>query len=115
MEKQAKGVLQLVSDFLGGYEEFKMLEEMVKTSGRPLSITLAQTDGTKYGYKDLLNWIETSANNGFPIRAQAAGRPIGLMLGLNLTLNPFSGHPSYIEISHLPLNERVEIMRTARI
>ena len=109
--KTGKGVLQLVSDFLGGYEEFKMLEEMVKVSGRPLSITLAQTDGTKYGYKDLLRWIETSANNGFPIRAQAAGRPIGLMLGLNLTLNPFSGHPSYIKISHLSLDERVEIMK----
>ena len=110
--KTGKGVLQLVSDFLGGYEEFKMLEEMVKVSGRPLSITLAQTDGTKYGYKDLLRWIETSANNGFPIRAQAAGRPIGLMLGLNLTLNPFSGHPSYIKISHLSLDERVEIMKS---
>ncbi|MDB9926633.1 amidohydrolase family protein [Hyphomicrobiales bacterium] len=110
--KTGKGVLQLVSDFLGGYEEFKMLEEMVKISGRPLSITLAQTDGTKYGYKDLLKWIETSANNGFPIRAQAAGRPIGLMLGLNLTLNPFSGHPSYIKISHLSLDERVEIMKS---
>ena len=89
MEKTGKGVLQLVSDFLGGYEEFKMLEEMVKVSARPLSITLAQTDGTKYGYKDLLSWIETSAKKGLPIRAQAAGRPIGLMLGLNLTLNPF--------------------------
>jgi N-acyl-D-aspartate/D-glutamate deacylase len=111
--KTGKGVLQLVSDFLGGYEEFKMLEEMVKVSARPLSITLAQTDGTKYGYKDLLSWIETSAKKGFPIRAQAAGRPIGLMLGLNLTLNPFSGHPSYEEISHLPLKERVEIMRTS--
>ena len=110
--KTGKGVLQLVSDFLGGYEEFKMLEEMVKVSGRPLSITLAQTDGTKYGYKDLLRWIETSANNGFPIRAQAAGRPIGLMLGLNLTLNPFSGHPSYIKISHLSLDKRVEIMKS---
>ena len=110
--KTGKGVLQLVSDFLGGYEEFKMLEEMVKVSGRPLSITLAQTDGTKYGYKDLLRWIETSAKNGFPIRAQAAGRPIGLMLGLNLTLNPFSGHPSYIKISHLSLDERVEIMKS---
>ena len=33
------------------------------------------------------------------------------MLGLNLTLNPFSGHPSYIEISDLPLEERVSIMR----
>tara|TARA_B100001057_G_scaffold275004_1_gene275227 strand:+ start:1630 stop:3342 length:1713 start_codon:yes stop_codon:yes gene_type:complete len=109
--KTGKGVLQLVSDFLGGYEEFKMLEKMVDASGCPISITLAQTDGTKYDYKDLLGWIEDAANRGLPVRAQACGRPIGLMLGLNLTLNPFSGHPSYIEIADLPLEERVSIMR----
>jgi N-acyl-D-aspartate/D-glutamate deacylase len=34
------------------------------------------------------------------------------MLGLNLTLNPFSGHPSYVEISNLPFTERVKIMKT---
>ena len=47
-------------------------------------------DGTKYDYKDLLGWIEDAANRGLPVRAQACGRPIGLMLGLNLTLNPVS-------------------------
>ena len=109
--KTGKGVLQLVSDFLGGYDEFKMLEKMVEESGCPISITLAQTDGTKYDYKDLLGWIEDAAKRGLPVRAQACGRPIGLMLGLNLTLNPFSGHPSYIEIADLPLEERVSIMR----
>ena len=109
--KTGKGVLQLVSDFLGGYDEFKMLEEMVEESGCPISITLAQTDGTKYDYKDLLGWIEDAAKRGLPVRAQACGRPIGLMLGLNLTLNPFSGHPSYIEIADLPLEERVSIMK----
>ena len=45
------------------------------------------------------------------IRAQVSGRPIGLVLGLSVTLNPFSGHPSFKEIENLSLNEKISLMR----
>jgi N-acyl-D-aspartate/D-glutamate deacylase len=35
-----------------------------------------------------------------------------LLLGLSLTLNPFSAHAAYQEITHLPLAERVRLLRT---
>ena len=109
--KTNKGVLQVVSDFLGGKEEYLMLEKMVIESKRPLSITVAQTDAAAYEWNELLSWIENSGKNGLPIRAQVSGRPIGLVLGLSVTLNPFSGHPSFKEIENLSLSEKIRIMK----
>ena len=86
-----------------------MLEKMVIESKRPLSITVAQTDAAAYEWNELLSWIESSGKNGLPIRAQVSGRPIGLVLGLSVTLNPFSGHPSFKEIENLSLSEKIRL------
>jgi N-acyl-D-aspartate/D-glutamate deacylase len=40
-----------------------------------------------------------------------ATRPVGVLFGLELTVNPFSSHPSYREIKDLPLAERVKRLR----
>lgn len=105
-----KGVMQLVTDLIDGRKEYEVYEKMVSESNRPLSITVAQTDANNYEWEDLLGWIEDSADKGLPIKAQVCGRPVGLVLGLSVTLNPFSGHPSFKEISDLPLKEKIEIM-----
>ena len=42
-------------------------------------------------------------------------RPIGLVIGLELTGNPFVLYPSYREIAHLPLAERVAEMRKPEV
>ena len=52
--KTNKGVLQVVSDFLGGRDEYLMLEKMVIESKRPLSITVAQTDAASYEWKEFI-------------------------------------------------------------
>ena len=110
--KTNKGVMQLVTDLIGGRQEYLVLEKMVIESNRPLSITVAQTDANNYEWEDLLGWIEDSANNGLPIKAQVCGRPIGLVLGLSVTLNPFSAHPSFKKIFNLPLEEKIKIMQS---
>ena len=42
------------------------------------------------------------------ITAQIAARPVGLLLGLELSRNPFQTHPSYRAIAGLPLAERIK-------
>ncbi len=109
-----KGVLQFVSDFLNAAEEMSMLRRLVEKSGRPLSVSLVQSDFSPNAWQRLLGAIEKAASEGLPMRAQVAGRPVGLMLGLETTLNPFGGHPSWREIATLPLAAKVARLRDAQ-
>jgi len=84
-----------------------MFRRLVEASGRPLSFTLAQSPRGKDGWKLLLGAVEAAVDAGLPMKAQVAGRPVGVLFGLELTLNPFSQHATYREIAHLPLAERV--------
>ena len=106
------GVLQVVSDFADPARELTMLRRMVTDSGRPLSFSLLQSDRGPEAWKMLLSWVDQCNADGLPVRAQVCGRPVGLLLGLSLTLNPFSAHPSYKTIEHLPFAERLKLLRT---
>ncbi len=113
LKEAGRGVLQFVSDFNDPQKEAAMLRRIVETSGRPLSVSLAQADVAPEGWRALLGAIETAMNDGLPMRAQVAPRPVGVLLGLELTMNPFSAHPSYAAIAKKPLEERVAALRDA--
>ncbi len=102
-----RGVLQVVSDFVDPVVEFAMLRRIAERSGRPLSFTLAQGPLDPQGYKTLLAALEDAVAAGLPMKAQVAARPVGVLLGLELTVNPFSQYPVYREIAARSLAERV--------
>jgi len=106
-----KGVLQVVSDFTDPEVEFAMLRRIVERSGRPLSFTLVQTPIDPQAYRRLLGALEDAVAAGLPMKAQVAPRPVGVLLGLELTINPFTYHPCYREIADLPLAGRVARLR----
>ncbi len=102
-----RGVLQVVSDFTDPVLEFAMLRRIAERSGRPLSFTLAQGPLDPKGYRTLLDALAEAVAAGLPMKAQVAARPVGVLLGLELTLNPFSQYPLYREIAGLSLADRV--------
>lgn len=106
-----KGVLQFVSDFNDPQKEAAMLRRIVEQSGRPLSVSLAQADVAPGSWRHLLDVIEGAAEDGLDMRAQVGPRPVGVLLGLELTLNPFSGHPVYQSIADQPFDTRVAALR----
>jgi len=107
MKAAGRGVLQIVSDFTPDpAAEFAMFRRIVEASGRPLSFTLAQSHRAPDSWKLLLGALEAAVDAGLPMKAQVCGRPVGVLFGLELTLNPFSQHETYREIAHLPLAER---------
>jgi N-acyl-D-aspartate/D-glutamate deacylase len=113
LKRAGAGVLQVISDFTDPAAEMAMLRRMVTTSGRPLTFSLAQSDRSPDGWRNMLAFLDQCAADGLPVKAQVCGRPVGLLLGLTLTLNPFSAHPAWKEIEHLPLAEKLARLKTA--
>ena len=105
------GALQFVSDFTDAEAEFALMRQMVRKSGRPLSFSLLQGHVAPDKWRLLLDRTAEANAEGLTIRAQVAGRPVGVLLGLELTMNPFSKNPVYREIASLPLADRVARLR----
>ncbi len=106
-----RGVLQFVSDFKDREAELALLEKLARVSGRPLSVSVAQTDASPDHWRGLLQWIHEANGKGFALTAQVAGRPVGLMLSFETTLNPFIGTPAYQAVRKLPFEEKIEALR----
>jgi N-acyl-D-aspartate/D-glutamate deacylase len=104
-----RGVLQMVSDLKHQEEEFAIFRRMVRESGRPMSISVAQNPRWPNAWRDTLDLIGRAAEQeGLPMRAQVCGRPVGILLGFELTMNPFSDYPSWKAIADLPVAERLK-------
>ncbi|KQX18581.1 MULTISPECIES: N-acyl-D-amino-acid deacylase family protein [unclassified Sphingomonas] len=105
------GVMQCVSDFYHMEEEFQLMRDLTRISGQPLTFSLIQAEAFPDQWRELLTRLEAAVADGYPIKAQVAGRPVGLMLGLQGSAHPFISRPSFIEILDKPLAEKVAIMR----
>ena len=88
------GVLQVISDFPDFETEVETLYEMMRVSGRPLSISLAQ-GGPGTAYRRTLGAIERANAAGLQMRAQVAARAIGALISLDGTVNPWKRSPTY--------------------
>jgi N-acyl-D-aspartate/D-glutamate deacylase len=100
------GVLEMISDFKDIDEEFETLMAMTKAANTSMTISLAQGINPQ-GWKALLSRIDKANQQGLNIKGQVAPRAIGILMGLNCTLNPFIQLPSYRDIAGLPLQEKV--------
>ncbi len=109
------GLLQVVAGFSRPKEDFDVLRSMVLASGRPLSVSLAQSHERPQEWRDIMRMLDASAAEGLDITAQVCGRSVGMLLGLDMSLNPFSFHPTYQEIAHLPLQERLAMLRRPQV
>jgi N-acyl-D-aspartate/D-glutamate deacylase len=103
-----RGVLQGVSDFTDVDAEFAIFRRMSEESGRPVSFSLVQVRGDTY--RRQLELLTVANAEGVAMTGQVAPRPVGIVLGLECTLNPLLGNIAYREISTLPLAERVAVM-----
>ncbi|HEX4874107.1 MAG TPA: amidohydrolase family protein, partial [Sphingorhabdus sp.] len=93
-------------------EEFALLRGLAEHGKRPVSFTLLDVPNQPGpGWRAMLRGLEQARQDGLQMRGQVAPRPVGMFYGLDLSLHPFSSHPSYKTIAGLPLAERVAKMR----
>ncbi|MBV1797886.1 amidohydrolase family protein [Siccirubricoccus sp. G192] len=107
------GLLELVSDWNtpDPATEFAMVRRVAERSGRPIVFSLTARHDRTEAWRELLALSNQAAADGLPIRPVFPPRPIGILLGLQGSQNPFSGTESYKSIAHLPLEQRVAAMR----
>jgi len=108
LAKTGAGWLQVISDFDDPEEEMGMLRRLVERSGRPMSITILQRDKEPEEWRRLMRRITEAQKAGLPMMGQVLTRPTGLMLGFEISQNPFLGRPSWREIEALPFAERIK-------
>jgi N-acyl-D-aspartate/D-glutamate deacylase len=113
LKDAGRGAMQLIADFDDPGRTFALLKRLVERSGRPLSVSLLEGD---YGpmtlrWRELLDWAAGASAAGLPIKAQVLSRAIGIMLGHELTLNPFYTTASYAQLTALPLEEKIRELR----
>ena len=102
-------VFELVSDHLGEEEEWAWVTEFQKQTG--LTVTFIATTAPAYENGKMYKLAEQARQEGREIRPQAAGRPTGVLHGLQSSFHAFVGHPTFREhLSHLSHAELVKAM-----
>ena len=111
------GLLQFIPDIpAGGYERvLQQVFEAASDAHVPVTFTLTTGNSGDPIWPGAVNLIEKFNAAGAEITAQVFARPIGLVIGLELTANPFALYPSYQEIADLPLDQRVAQMRKPEV
>jgi N-acyl-D-amino-acid deacylase len=111
------GLLQFVPDIpAGGYQAvLQTVFDVAEDVGLPVTFTLVIGNMGDPTWPDAINMIEKTNAAGGDVTAQLLPRPIGLIMGLQLSANPFVLYPSYREIADLPLAERVAEMRKPEV
>ena len=105
--RAGKGVMQVVTDYhLGLAGEFELMREMVRVSGRPLSVSLLPWSESPEMHLRQLDYLQAANADGLPITGQVPTRGIGLLMGLECTLHPFMLNPAWRRLSTLPVREQ---------
>lgn len=105
-------VVEVASDIgLGGLEgnfgkDIDWMRELASEHGLTVTYALTQADRVPDQWRDLLELSSAPIDGEGRVVAQIAGRPAGLLLGLQTSLNPFKGHPTVLALSHLPVAEQ---------
>jgi len=109
--RTGSGVFQLITDFPDLEHELGTMRAMAKVSGRPLSVSLMQVHARGDLWRDVLQAITDANDEGLVMRAQVATRAIGILVGLQATLNPLAKCASFGRVAALPLAEQVATLR----
>jgi len=116
------GLIQILSENgttgLSAAEEVQFMVNVSQASGQQLTFSmLPHNDGA-----EIPRWRETlalvakhNATAEAKIYPQYAARPIGILASFELTSNPFVHCPTYKSVAHLPLAERVEVLRKPEV
>jgi N-acyl-D-aspartate/D-glutamate deacylase len=105
------GWLQVISDFDDPEPEFAMLRRLTAAARRTMAITILQRDNKPEEWRRITGWIAEANAAGIPMLGQVLTRATGILLGLEISQNPFIGRPSFASIADLPFDQKSAALR----
>lgn len=115
LRAKGKGVFQIVEDIHVPGASLGAMCELARASGRPLTFSIGTGNTGPYGYPRLLDELAAANAEGLVMKGQLMPRGIGMILGFELTLNPFYTTATFARLSALPLPQRLEQLRRPEI
>ncbi len=115
LKECGRGTIQYVSDFNDPVAEFAQLRDYVGRSGRPLTFSMGQSNTDPENWRRMLALLGQANDDGLTMKGQVLGRPIGFVLGHELTLNPFYSTETYRGLADLPFETRIDALRDPEI
>ena len=105
------GAFGVNSDFDDEAEELKWMTKFGQDTGRPVWFLLTDRPTDLERWKRLMSGVHKARSQGAMVTAQIAGRPVGVLLGIDTALHPFSIRPSWQELLKLPADQRIARMQ----
>lgn len=103
-------VFQMISDFEHVGDEFSILTRVAQRTGRAATLTVLQYPHRPQLHRELLQQIEKANADGLRIMGQVLNRPVGVLMGFECSLNPFSCRPSSAVLAPLEPAERLRAL-----
>ena len=111
LRAKGKGVFQIVEDIHMPGASLHSMREIAKAAGRPLTFSIGTGNSGPYRWPALLEQLAEANAEGLVMKGQIMPRAIGMILGFELTLNPFYTTATYGALSSLPLHDRLQELR----
>jgi len=107
------GLLQYVFD-TGSDEtldELASAARVARASHLPFTFALMQSPARPKQWRVLLDEVAAMNRDGLEVTGQTLPRPVGMLMGLNLSANPFAFCPSWSKVADLAPAARVAALR----
>ena len=109
--RAGSGWIQVISDFDDPKAEFAMFKRVNARAKCPMAVTIFQRDNQPGVWRYVLSGISEVNASGGQMLGQVLNRPVGILLGFEISQNPFAGRPSWEKIADLSLDEKLVHLR----
>ncbi len=99
-------------DLVAPMQEVAWMRRLAAAIGRPVTFAMLQVDGAPELWREMLDESAAAASAGTSLVPQVAGRPTGLLSGLETTFSFLDAVPAYQAVADLPLADKVAHLRS---